>query len=81
MWTYLLEHKLLFSTDYMTIRKLVYPAPFTVYFTNESPGRSVVWIGYKIIEGYMENNKDVTLLQLMQESDYQKILRKSNYKP
>jgi len=81
MWTYLLEHKLLFSTDYMTVRKLIYPAPFTIYFTNESPGRAVVWIGYKIVDSYMNNNKDITLSQLMHESDYQKILRKSNFKP
>lgn len=81
MWTYLLEHKLLFSTEYMTIRKLVYPAPFTVYFTNESPGRAAVWLGYKIVESYMKNNSEVTLAQLMTETDYQKILRKSNFKP
>ena len=80
MWTYLLEHKLLFTTDYMTVRKLIYPAPFTIYFTNESPGRAVVWLGYKIIEAYMKNS-DLTLPQLMAESDYQKILRKSNFKP
>jgi hypothetical protein len=81
MWTYLLEHKLLFTTDYMTVRKFIYPAPFTVYFTNESPGRAIVWLGYKIIEAYMKNNSDVTLAQLMAESDYQEILRKSNFKP
>jgi hypothetical protein len=81
MWTYMLEHKLLFSTEYMIIRKLVYPAPFTVYFTNESPGRAAVWLGYKIIESYMKNNSDVTLPQLMTDTDYQKILRKSNFKP
>jgi len=81
MWTYLLEHKMLFSTDYMTVRKLIYPAPFTIYFTKESPGRAIVWVGYKIIESYMKHNSDVTLQQLMQEKDYQKILRKSDFKP
>jgi hypothetical protein len=81
MWTYLAEHKLLFSTDYLTIRKLVYPAPFTYYFTKESPGRAAVWIGYKIIEAYMENNSDITLPKLMEAKDYPKILRESKFKP
>jgi hypothetical protein len=81
MWTYLAEHKLLFSTDYLTIRKLVYPAPFTYYFTNESPGRAAVWLGYKIIESYWKNNPDITLPKLMALNNYQKILRDSKFKP
>jgi len=81
MWTYLVEHKMFFLTDLMTIKKLAEPAPFTVYFTNESPGRATIWLGQKIIEAYMKNNPEITLPQLMQESDYQKILRKSNFKP
>jgi hypothetical protein len=81
MWTSLVEHKLLFSTQYLLIRKLVYPAPFTAIFTKESPGRAVVWLGYQIIESYMNANKEVTLPQLMKDSDFQRILQKSNFKP
>lgn len=81
MWTYLVEHKMLFSTDLMTIKKLIDPAPFTLYFTKESPGTAAVWLGYKIIEAYMKNNTNVSLPELMQEKDYQMLLRKSNFKP
>jgi hypothetical protein len=81
MWSYLTEHKMLFSTDYMMLRKLFFTAPFTVYFTNESPGRSAVWLGYKIIESYMKTNSKITLQQLMEDGDYQKILRTSNFQP
>jgi hypothetical protein len=81
MWTYLVEHKLLFSTQYMLIRKLVYPAPFTPLFTKESPGRAAVWLGYQIIDAYMHTNNDVTLEQLMKDNNYQKILQKSTFKP
>lgn len=81
MWSYLVEHKMLFSTDYMMLRKLFFAAPFTAYFTSESPGKAAVWLGYKIIESYTKANKDVTLQQLMEDKDYQKILRKSNFQP
>ena len=37
MWQYLIEHDLLFNTEQFTIRKLTGEAPFTSYFTNESP--------------------------------------------
>jgi hypothetical protein len=81
MWTYLVENKLLFSTNYMIIMKLINPAPFTSFFDKDSPGRACVWLGNQIIEAYMENNQEITLKQLMEETDYQKILRKSNFKP
>lgn len=80
MWTFLIERKLVFSTDYMTINKLINPAPFTALFTNESPGRAVVWLGYQIIDSYMENN-DVTLPELLADENYQQILEKSKFEP
>ncbi|HCC71892.1 MAG TPA: hypothetical protein DEQ09_12190, partial [Bacteroidales bacterium] len=42
MWEYLIEHDMLFSTDLMLIRKLTGEAPFTSYFTSESPGKACV---------------------------------------
>jgi len=81
MWIYMAEHKLLFSTDYLTIRKLLYSAPFTSFFTNESPGRAAIWLGYEIIESYMKNNSEITLSDLMANSDYKKILRDSKFNP
>jgi hypothetical protein len=81
MWSYLAEHKLLFSTDYLTIHKLVYPGPFTKFFTRESPGRAAVWLGYQIILAYMDNNENVSMQQLMDDNNYQKILKMSKFKP
>ncbi len=81
MWQYLVEHKLLFSTDQFTIRKLTGEAPFTTFFSNESPGRAAVWIGYRIIESYMSKNRDIKLINLMTDTDLQGILRKARYDP
>lgn len=81
MWTYLIENKMLYSTDFMTITKLMGPAPFTAFFGADSPGRATVWLGYKIIEAYMSGNDNVTLQRLMTDEDYGKILRKSAFEP
>ena len=81
IWNYLIENKLLYSTDYMTINKMVNPAPFTSGFTKDSPGRAVNWLGWKIIEAYMDRNSGVTLRQLMVNHDYQAILTESRYHP
>lgn len=81
MWKYLIEQKLLFSSDNMTISKFVEPGPFTKDFTRESPARAVVWLGYRIIESYMSKNKSITLSELASEVDYQRVLNESRYNP
>ena len=81
MWEYLLENDMLFSTDPMTIKKLTGEAPFTGYFSNESPGRAAVWLGFKIAESYMIRNREVTLNELMEMDDYQLILEGARYSP
>jgi gliding motility-associated lipoprotein GldB len=81
MWTYLVEHKLLFSTDRMNIVRFIGPAPFTSSFTNDSPGRAGSWIGWQIVRKYMKKNSDISLPALMSDNDYQKILNDSGYSP
>ncbi len=81
MWAYLIEQKLLFRTDYMTINKLTRDAPFTNYFPRESPGRAANWIGWQIVRNYMKMHREVTLEELMTTANYQKILNESEYNP
>ena len=47
----------------------------------ESPSRIAYYIGYKIINSFMQNNREVTLDELMNYTDYNSILNKSKYKP
>ncbi len=81
MWQYILENDLIFKTDKFIIRKLTGEAPFTSYFTNESPGRAAVWIGFRIVESYMKKNPGSSLNQLMANVDIQDILEKARYNP
>ena len=81
MWEYLVSNDLLFSTDSFVIRKFTGEAPFTSYFTEDSPGRAVVWTGFRILEKYMNNNPDITLSELMGMSDCQVILDGAKYNP
>ncbi|MDD5571699.1 MAG: hypothetical protein PHD97_11180 [Bacteroidales bacterium] len=80
MWAYFVEKKLLFTQNELEIKKFVSDAPFTSVFPKESPGRTGVWLGWQIVKNYMKNNK-VSLPQLMNENDANKILSLSRYKP
>ena len=81
MWNYLIEQKLLFSTDYMVINQHINPAPFTPGFPSDSPGRATVWLGREIVKAYMKRNPEVSVSNLMFNNNYQKILSESRYEP
>lgn len=81
VWAFLVANELLYSTDYKTQTKLIQDGPFTTGFSNESPSRLGVYIGWQIVRSYMNQNSDTSLNQLLQMTDAQKILQESAYKP
>jgi len=81
MWTFLAEHKLLFSTDRMSIKRFIDDGPYTSVFTDQSPARTGAWLGWQIVRSYMKKNKDVKLADLMNNTDFQGVLNNSEYQP
>ena len=81
LWAYLIENKLLFTTDYLTIKKLTDNAPYTSYFGQDSPPRIANWLGLQIVKSYMKHHKNISLKELMEDENYQKILNLSKYAP
>jgi gliding motility-associated lipoprotein GldB len=81
IWGTMIDQKHLFSTDMLLIRKYLNDAPFTSTISQESPGRLGTWVGLQIVQSYMQKNTKVTLRELMDENNYQKILENSDYKP
>ena len=81
MWTYLVEHELLFSSDELSIRKMISDGPFTTLFANNSAPRAGAYLGWKIVHRYMEKNPGVSFADLMKNDDYQGILNAASYKP
>jgi hypothetical protein len=81
IWNYMIEKNELFGKGETLMRCYIEEAPFTKPFGNESPGRIGTFIGWKLIQSYMKNNPEVSLSELMQDCDYQKILNTSKFKP
>jgi gliding motility-associated lipoprotein GldB len=81
MWTYLAEHKMLFTTDRMSIKRFIDDAPYTAAFTEESPGRTASWLGWQIVRAYMKSHPEKKLPDLMNNQDFQEILNQSGYQP
>lgn len=81
MWSQLIENKMLYSNKRMDVIRYINNSPTTSGFPLESPGRTGVWIGWQIVREYMKKHPDITLLELMQNSNYQQILNDSKYFP
>lgn len=81
VWAAIIEHRMLYSTDGQIIRTFIADGPFTPEFSKEAPARLGQWIGWQIIRQYMEKEVNVSLPQMLQETDAQKILTQSKYKP
>jgi len=79
VWEYLLRNQMLNSTDPMVIRRLMYPAPSTSFFGENSPAFIGVCMGGEIISAYMKKNKKVTLQELLHTDNYHNLLAGSGY--
>lgn len=81
MWSFFLEKKLLYSKDFKLINKYCGEAPFSAGMPDESPGRTGIWLGWKIVTAYMKNNAKISMEQLMLNNNSKQILNSSRYKP
>jgi uncharacterized protein YjaZ len=80
IWAFFIQNNLLYNADYYKIRSFITEAPTTKGFKN-SPPRMTEWIGWQIVKSFMENNKNISIKDLLNLNDAQKILKDSKYKP
>lgn len=83
MWRYFIEDKLLYDTNSKLPGRFINPAPFSKFYLeidNDSPGRVGQWLGWQIVRSYADNNKGVTLYDILKK-DAKEIFEKSKYKP
>ncbi len=77
MWKYMLKNKVLFSSNSNLKEQYIVPSNVSQL---GAPSRFGVWIGWQILRAYFNNN-NVTVIEVLEERDYLKILNNSNYKP
>ena len=81
IWAYFIDNEILYSTDIKKINSYINYAPFAKGMPKESPGRIAYWMGWNIVKTYMDNKKNITIEQLMENTNPQEILQQSRYKP
>lgn len=80
IWSHFVENELLFETNPFEIRKYTGEAPFTDEISPDAPGRIGRWVGWNIVDDYVET-QNVSLPELMEERNAAQVFRQSGYKP
>ncbi|WP_324721674.1 gliding motility lipoprotein GldB [Salinimicrobium sp. HB62] len=82
IWRYFVERELLYSSDNDLQTRFLFPAPFSKFFLEldaEAPPRLGQFMGWQIVEQYMEKN-DVPVEEMIQ-ANAETIFKQSKYKP
>jgi len=80
IWNEILKMDIMYKSDESNYISFFYDSPFTKGMPKESPGRLGYWVGFQIVNQYM-NNEGVSLQELMKNTNSQEILLKSKYNP
>jgi hypothetical protein len=78
IWQYLVDQNWIYSTDIKVMLRFFEEAPTTVGIEG-SPGRLGQFIGWQMVRSYMAKNENVTIEELVFETNEAKILKA--YKP
>jgi hypothetical protein len=79
IWARLIQNDVLYSTSHLIKQKYLGERPKTIDVGPECPGRIAQWVGWQVVDSYMEAHTDVTLPQLMKHDNARKLLEESNY--
>lgn len=80
LWSYFIENQLLYDENTNTIARYIEERPAIPEIGKNCPGRIGQWLGWQIVKAYREET-GVSLRELMKETNTQKILTQSKYKP
>jgi hypothetical protein len=83
IWTHIIEKNLLFQNEQSLYMRYFNDGPFTSAdgVPPESAPMVGTWTGLQIVRKYMQENPNVSLRELMEETDFDKILKLSKYRP
>lgn len=79
VWAELAVNDALFSKKPREIGRFMNDAPFTNGFPPGSPGRIGEWIGWQMVEAYMEAHPEMTIEELFGDIDTKEVMK--SYRP
>ncbi len=81
IWAHFVDKQLFYSKDFNDQVNYINDGPFTPGFTKDTPPRMGVWLGLQLVKKYMDQNRQITIPELMRNNDMHTIFKQSGYKP
>lgn len=81
VWARLLALQVLYQPLNNKNQKLVMPSPSTDMVFQEAPGEIGNWVGWQIVQAYMQRYPDTSLEKMLNLRDSQQFLEQAKYKP
>jgi len=81
IWSFFFSKDLFYESNMRKINKYINPSPDSPGMPAEAPGRIANYMGWRIVDAYMDKHPDKSMEMLLLERDAQKILDGSKYKP
>lgn len=80
IWAYFLDKNLLYSTRSIDKQSFLNERPYVGEISRKCPGRIGRWLGWRIVQRYLEKHPEVSLAELMKMEDARKLFNDSGYK-
>ncbi|WP_338393444.1 gliding motility lipoprotein GldB [Fulvitalea axinellae] len=81
IWASLLQNEMIYETGHMEKSRFMDERPNTTEIGPKCPGRIGRFVGWKIVNEYMERKPETSLKRLMAEKNSTLIFKESKYKP
>ena len=81
IWYRLIEDQVLYSTNHVLKQRYLGERPATLEVGEKCPGRIAQWVGWEIVNSYMQSHPEKSLTELMEMTDADKLFKESKYKP
>jgi hypothetical protein len=79
IWNHIIEKKVLFSNNHFVKQTYLEERPFVAEINRSCPGRIGQWLGWRIVQKYLQKNPDFALQSLMRKANAPEIFNASGY--
>jgi gliding motility-associated lipoprotein GldB len=80
VWAHFIDNQLIYQTNPAIKGRYLNERPFTAEIGQRCPGAIGRWVGWRIVGRYHDEHDDVTITDLMRNSDARQIFEQSGYK-
>ena len=75
IWAHLVRSGQLHATDPMLMRAYLLPAECTYPLGKDAPAEAGIWLGMHLVDDYMKKHKEVSIADLLRETNYRAMVK------